>query len=194
MAICRCDRLAARVLRFVGTDASGEGGIGDRDSLGMLVSGVMLLGMDLFVLLEVLGALERFLAYLAGVRLERCVDWGARELVIKEQRGHRIKSGTSEMGGDVIPLGAGSATVLPMAGEAEVVRGSAANVVVAEVVVETLRVVKRPSALSPPAWERLEAGARGLAGRWPRVIVRLCVCSYGRGRLRQRRDKLLGWR
>ena len=36
----------------------------------------MLFGMNLFVLLKVLRALERFLANLAGVRLERSVYWG----------------------------------------------------------------------------------------------------------------------
>ena len=36
----------------------------------------MLFGMNLFVLLKVLRALERFLANLADVRLERSVYWG----------------------------------------------------------------------------------------------------------------------
>jgi len=42
----------------------------------MLVGSMMLFGMYLFVLLEVLGTLERLLADLADVRLQRSVDWG----------------------------------------------------------------------------------------------------------------------
>ena len=61
--------------RVLATDPGSEGGIGYGDSLGMLVSSVMLFGMDLFVLLQVLGPLERLLAYLAAVRLQRCVHW-----------------------------------------------------------------------------------------------------------------------
>jgi hypothetical protein len=63
----------------------------------------------------------------------------------------------------MVPLSAGSAAVLPVTGEAEVIRGFATDVVVAEVVVESLSVAKRSSALFPPARERL--GARGLPGR-----------------------------
>ena len=59
------------------TNAGRVGGIGYSYSLGMLVGGMMLFGMNLFVLLKVLRALERFLANLAGVRLERSVYWGA---------------------------------------------------------------------------------------------------------------------
>jgi len=77
MAGCSRGRLAARVPRVLATDAGSERGIGYGDSLGMLVSSVMLFGMDLFVLLKVLGTLERLLAYFTDVRLERCVDWDA---------------------------------------------------------------------------------------------------------------------
>jgi hypothetical protein len=74
IAVWSCGRLAARVLA---TDAGRERRIGYGDRLGMLVGSVMLFSMDLFMLLEVLGTLERFLANLADVRLERCVDWGS---------------------------------------------------------------------------------------------------------------------
>lgn len=59
------------------TDAGGEGGIGNRYGLGMLVGGMMLFRMDLLMLLEVLRALERLLTDLATVRLERSVDCGS---------------------------------------------------------------------------------------------------------------------
>ena len=58
------------------TDAGCEGGIGNSNGLGMLVGSMMLFGMDLFVLLKVLRALERLLANLAAVRFERSVYWG----------------------------------------------------------------------------------------------------------------------
>ena len=86
----------------------------------------------------------------------------------------------------MVALSTGSTAVLPLAGEAEVVGGFAANVVVAEVVVESLCVVKRSSALFPSAWERL--GARGLPRRcpgWAVVRVRRGGSRRGRG---------LGWR
>ena len=86
MAIWSCGRLAARVLlQVLATNAGGERGIGYGDRLGMLVSGMMLFSMNLFVLLEVLGTLERLLAYFTDVRLERCVylsgvSWTSEEL------------------------------------------------------------------------------------------------------------------
>lgn len=76
IAVWSCGRLAARVLRVLATNAGGECRIGNCYGLGMLVGGMMLFGMDLFVLLEVLGPLERLPANLAAVRLERSVDWG----------------------------------------------------------------------------------------------------------------------
>jgi len=80
----------------------------------------------------------------------------------------------------MVPLSAGSAAVLPVAGEAEVIRGFAADVVVAEVVVETLSVAKRSGALFPSARERL--GARGLARRGPGWrVVRLWRGARRRG-------------
>jgi hypothetical protein len=49
-------------------------GIGDGDGLGVLMLGMMLLGVDLFVLLEILGTLEGLVADFADVRLEWCMD------------------------------------------------------------------------------------------------------------------------
>lgn len=132
-------RLAARVLRLVAMDAGGKRRIGHGDGLGVLVGSVVLLRMDLFVLLEVLGTLERLLANLADVRLQWRMHWRA---VSSSSGGYTKKLSTSEMGGNMVPLSAGRAAVLPVAGEAEVARGLAANVVVAEVVVESLGVVK----------------------------------------------------
>lgn len=87
MAVWSCGRLAARVLRVLATDAGGERRIGNRYGLGMLVGGMVLFGMDLFVLLEVLGALERLPANLAAVRLERSMHWGA--VSRKSERGKK---------------------------------------------------------------------------------------------------------
>ena len=129
------------------------------DGLGMLVLGMVLLGVDLFVLFEVLGTLEGLLAnlrgvsgarwraddkYLADMGLEGGVHWRGGQ----EGRGSGGRC-TSEMGGDVVALGAGGAAVLPLAGEAEVVGGLAADVVVAEVVVEELWVGEGGVAAEP---------------------------------------------
>ena len=77
MAPCSRSRLAARVPQVLATDAGSERGIGYSDRLGMLVSSMMLFGMNFFVLFKVLGTLERLLAYFADVRLQRRVHWGA---------------------------------------------------------------------------------------------------------------------
>ena len=50
-----------------------EGGVGDGFRLGVLVLSMVLLGVNLFVLLEVLRPLEGLFADVADVRLERCV-------------------------------------------------------------------------------------------------------------------------
>jgi hypothetical protein len=67
------------------------------------------------------------------------------------------------MGSNMVPLSAGRAAVLPVAGKAEVVGGFATDVVVAEVVVESLGVAKRSTARLPLTWERVRA--RGLPVR-----------------------------
>jgi hypothetical protein len=61
----------------------------------------------------------------------------------------RQDGNTSEMAGDMITLGTGCAAVLPLAGEAEVVGALAANMVIAEMVVEGLWVEKGLSAVAP---------------------------------------------
>lgn len=66
--------IESRVL--LAADAGRVGRVGDGDSLGVFVLGVMFLGMDLLMLLEVLRALERFLADNTDMGLERRVDWG----------------------------------------------------------------------------------------------------------------------
>lgn len=86
-----CGGLATGVLRVLAPDAGCEGGIGYSNGLGMLVCGMMLFGMDLFVLLEVLRALERFLANLAAVRLERSVYLGLSEQDIGEEDENKEK-------------------------------------------------------------------------------------------------------
>ena len=53
----------------------------------------------------------------------------------------------------MVTLSAGSPAVLPVTGEAEVIRGFAADVVVAEVVVEAFSIRKRSSTLFPSARE-----------------------------------------
>lgn len=53
----------------------------------------------------------------------------------------------------MVTLSAGSPAVLPVTGEAEVIRGFAADVVVAEVVVEGFSISKRSSTLFPSARE-----------------------------------------
>jgi hypothetical protein len=86
----------------------------------------------------------------------------------------------------MVPLSAGNAAVLPLAGEAEVIRGLAANVVVAEMVVECLRVAIRSRTLLPPTWERV--GALGLPARCVgRAVERPC-------RRGSRRGHGAGWR
>ena len=69
--------LARVVLRGARDRAAADAGdvcrILNGDRLGVLVLLVVLLGMDLFVLLQVLGTLERFLAYFANVWLQWCM-------------------------------------------------------------------------------------------------------------------------
>lgn len=105
--------------------------------------GMVGLGMYLLVLLEILGALEALLADLADMGLERGVD--------------------AEMGGDVVALCAGCAAVPPPAGQTEVVCRLAADVVVAEVVVEMLGVDEGLGARVPETLVRRGGGGRGRA-------------------------------
>lgn len=72
------------------------------------------------------------------------------------------------MGGNMVTFSASSTAILPLAGEAEVICGFAADVVVAEVVVEALSVGKRSCALFPSARERVRG--RGLTGGGSRSV------------------------
>ena len=81
------------------------------------------------MLLQILGPLERLAAKITLVRLEGHVN--------------------TDVGGDVVALRAGDVAVAPSAGEAEVVGGLAADVVVAEVVVEDLGVGEGAGAVLP---------------------------------------------
>jgi hypothetical protein len=90
--------------------------VGDCDRFRVFVLGMVLLGVDLFVFLQILRTFKRLLAYLANMRFERRMD--------------------SEMTGDMISLRASCTTVLPLTSETEVVGALSADVCVAEVVVE----------------------------------------------------------
>lgn len=59
------------------------------------------------------------------------------------------------MGGNMVTFSASSTAILPLAGEAEVIRGFAADVLVAKVVVEALSVGKGSRALLPSTRERV---------------------------------------
>ena len=89
----------------------------------------------------------------------------------------------------MVTFSASSTAILPLAGEAEVIRGFAADVVVAEVVVETLSVGKRSRALFPSAWERV--GGRGLRSGGSRR-VRWTVGAWRWGGRRGRGGELSG--
>lgn len=134
----------------------------DGDGLGVAVGDMVLLGVDLLVLLEVLRALERLAADFADVWFERSVD--------------------AEMGGNVVTLGTGRTAALPLAGEAEVVGGLAADVVVAEVDVEQLGVGCRAVAALPETGVALLGGRGRSSGR--RSVgheARVGVCGEGVG-------------
>ena len=89
----------------------------------------------------------------------------------------------------MVPLSTSSAAVLPVAGEAEIIGGFAANVVVAEVIVETLGVAKQSSALLPSARERV--GGQGVRSGCAGWVVAVRVRRRGWG---GRRGRELGWR
>jgi hypothetical protein len=76
----------------------------------------------------------------------------------------RQEGNTSEMAGDMVTLGTCCAAVLPLAGEAEVVGALAANMVIAEMVVEGLWVEKGLSTVVPEAFVGRGRG-RGVASR-----------------------------
>lgn len=79
---------------------------------------MMLFCMNFLMLFEILWALERFLAYLADMRLQRSMD--------------------SKMTCYVITFSTGSSTILPFASETQIVCALSADVVVAEMIIEDL--------------------------------------------------------
>lgn len=132
---------------------------------------VMFFGVDFFMLLKVLGSLEGLFAdlrktlrergiklgrcctYFTDVRFERGVDWKRKKYEYKKKKVKRSEERrrTTEMAGYVIALCAGGAAVLPLAGETEIVCALAADVVIAQVVVEGLRVRVTVAAVDPEA-------------------------------------------
>lgn len=99
---------------------------------------------------------------LADVGLERRVDWKWENEIYGEARSDN--GNTSEMAGDMITLGTGCAAVLPLAGEAEVVGALAANMVIAEMVVEGLWVDKGLSTVVPETFVGRRRGGGGTSG------------------------------
>lgn len=87
--------------------------------------------MNFLVLFKILGALERFLAYLAYMRLQRSVD--------------------SKMACDVITFGTGGSTVLPFASETKIICALSADMVVAEMIIEDLWISEADRTIDPLA-------------------------------------------
>jgi hypothetical protein len=112
--------------------------VGDCDRFRVFVLGMVLLGVDLFVFLQILRTFKRLLAYLANMRFERRVDCWVGGRLAKGCQTWILGGGsiTSEMTGDMISLRTSCTTVLPLTSETEVVGALSADVCVAEVVVE----------------------------------------------------------
>jgi hypothetical protein len=144
--------VAAGSVDWVWVGAKGGGGVCHGvGASGCVLCGLVLalllvlLGVDALVLLEVLGTLEGLAADVAVVWLERGVY--------------------ADVGCDVVTLCAADVAALPFAGEAEVVCGLAADVVVAEVLVDDLGVVEDLAAVIPSAGD-------GLGGRFKVAVIR----------------------
>lgn len=101
--------------------------------LGCLVLTLLLvlLSVDALVFLEILWTLEGLAADVAVVGLEWSMD--------------------SDVRGDVVTLGTADVASFPLAGEAEVVGGLAADVVVAEMLVDDFGVVEDLATVVPSA-------------------------------------------
>ena len=76
----------------------------------------------------------------------------------RNKGGLRGRENASEMTGDVVSLCAGGTAILPLASEAKVICALSTDVVVAEMVVERLRVLEGLLAVEPNT--RMELGAR----------------------------------
>ena len=100
-------------------------------------------------------------ANLADMGFERSVNWADKSAVSTQaNRGEYGGDHTTQVRGDVVALGAGSAAAVPLAGKAEIVRRLPANVIVAEVGIENLWVGKGTRAVLPLA----EVGCRRRVG------------------------------
>lgn len=121
--------------------------IGNGYCLGMLVLDVMLFSMDLFMLFEILRTLEGLLANLANVWLQGCVNYEAASAAADEFK--RQARFTSKMTGNVVALCTSSIAVDPFASQTEVIGRLSTNVVVAEMVIESLGVSVGESTVLP---------------------------------------------
>ncbi len=122
---------------------------------------MVLLRMNLFVFLEILGSLERFLAYLQAVRRGAMSKQGGSIPRTSEASvGYALPNKcqtklprsfehTSEMAGNMVPFSARCPAVFPLACETEVIGALSTNVLVAKVVVELLWVTKRLGTFLP---------------------------------------------
>lgn len=143
-----------RRVKAVQVEATRRGGVGglrtdtldivlvvDGDRLGVPVRHMMLLGMNLFMLLQILRTLEWLAADLADVGFEWRVD--------------------SEMRSDVVALGTCGTAALPFARQTQVVGRLASNVVVAEMDIEQFGVGEGLVAAFPETLVSLVGGRRG---------------------------------
>jgi hypothetical protein len=105
-----------------------------------------IIGVRLYVLLEILRTLEGFAAEIALVRLQRNVHANVR--------------------GDVIALDSGSATVTPLAGQIQVVGTLATNMALTDVVVELLSRRQTVTAILPLANKLVTRAAGNRCGGW----------------------------
>ena len=153
----------------------------------MLMLCMMLFGVYLLMLLQVLGSLEWLLADIAYVGFKRCVYYSTdtdrvstavvRSTSRKIQRQWRQSDEymrTSKVARDMVALGTRCTAVLPLAGQTKIVGAFAANVVVAEVVVEGLGVDEGLGTIEPLAkvdYRGLDAA--GAAGRGRGGVVRV---------------------
>lgn len=126
--------------------------------------------MGLYVLLQILRALEALAAEFTLVRLERNVNPDVR--------------------GNVVTLDSSCATRVPLAGEVQVVGALAANMFLTEMVIKKLSALEALAAVGAPAAHEVVlslSAARGRA-RGRRSSGRRGRCSIGRraGRTRRR--------
>jgi len=113
--------MAIVIIEAGGSFGTWVGAVGGVHAIALVLGSAdedRVVGMGLDVLLEILRALEGLAAKVALVRLERHVDADVR--------------------GDVVTLDSSSPALVPLAGEVQVVGALAANMLLADVVVEDL--------------------------------------------------------